>query len=354
MVSRSILGLGGLLAAALPLAGCGGLNAGPPSPLPNHSQALEQFAAVYSPDKVAACLALPVAAQRDCRDTIGYALLTAIDLRYAEFEASFFDATRYGGFGTTLVSLGLTSAASVSSVGAANILAALGTGVTGVREAFGRDVLVDRTSAALMTAMRSERARYVLRIRAGLRRQPEDYPLGWALSDLYAYYRAGTLPGALSAVTRAVGAEAQQAQDNVTWQALTGKTLAETRSVSQSQVVPETPAPGAGGTAPQAAPRPPGIAAPRPAPPPPPAPPLTEEERAANACLLRGFAAPGTSGRVVAEMVALGLTSADQQRAFLTRPEAQAGRVAMARRICPLAPATPPPIAPGPSPTPQQ
>lgn len=209
---------------ALGLSACGaGLRAGPPSPLPDHAAALESLAEAYLPTRVAACLAQPVPAQRGCRDTIGYALMAAIDLRYLEFEAEFFDQARYAGFFATLVTLGLTGAGSVAmGPGTANILSAIATGVTGAREAFTREVLAERTAVALMTAMRGERARIALRLRQGLSGPAEAYPLGWALSDLFAYYRAGTIPGALSTVTREVGASAERAQDNLTVQTLTG------------------------------------------------------------------------------------------------------------------------------------
>ncbi|MES2710024.1 MAG: hypothetical protein V4653_00435 [Pseudomonadota bacterium] len=216
------------LTLALALAGCGGLAAGPRSPLPDQERAIGELADGYSPAAITRCLAQPVEAQRSCRDTIAYSLMVAIDLRYAEYEGRFFDDTRYGEFGATTAVLGLTAAASVSSLGAANILAALAAGVTGGREAFSRDVLADRTATALLTAMRSERQRVALRIRRGLQQDPARYPLGWALSDLYGYYRAGTMPGALTAVTRAVGEQAQVAQDNITRQVITGQTAVET------------------------------------------------------------------------------------------------------------------------------
>lgn len=197
--------------AMLGLAAC----AAPRSPLPATDLVIAELEPAFSGTAVLACLQTPLAAQRGCRDTIVQAMLVAIDLRYAEFEIGFFDVNRGVNFGASAAVIGLGAAGSLAATGTAQVLSALAGAVTGTREAFGRDLLVEQTAPALLTTMRAQRNTVGLRLREGLRVPAEQYPLGVALSDLYAYYRAGTVPGALSGLTQLAGVEAQAAQDDL-------------------------------------------------------------------------------------------------------------------------------------------
>jgi hypothetical protein len=199
----------------LALAACSGIQAAPKPPTADFEASLAGLETAYNPVQVLNCINTPLTGQRLCRDTIVQALVIAIDLRYEEFEIGFFDANRYAGFGATLATLGLTTAGAVVSGGTSQLLSAAAAGVTGAREAFKREVLAEQTSVALLTAMRTQRDQVGLRIRLGLRRDATEYPLGVALADVSAYYRAGTIVGALTGVTQAVGVEREQAQVNL-------------------------------------------------------------------------------------------------------------------------------------------
>jgi hypothetical protein len=214
----------GRLVAALillALAACGGIQAAPESPIANFEDYLVGLQAPYTSAEVVACLwkprpdpADPAQGQRACRDVIVQALMIAIDLRYAQFELKFFDSTRSGGFIADLATLGLTAAGgAIPSL--SQELSITAAGVIGTREAFRREVLVEQTSGALLTAMNARRAQYRTRIYHGLRRSAIDYPLAAALADVYAYYRAGTIPGALQGVAQAVGTERNNAERNL-------------------------------------------------------------------------------------------------------------------------------------------
>lgn len=205
----------GAAAMATLLAGCGGFAASPRSPIADHGAAIVGLEAAYTPTEVLACLETPLDAQRACRDRIAQALAAAIDLRYADYELGMFDAHRYGGFGATLASLGLTTAASVSGGAPARLLAALATGVTGAREAFEREVLAERTVVALQTAMQARRNEIGARVRRGLQLDATVYPFGSALADLFAYFRAGTLVGAVVGLGEAAGDQAQRSRERL-------------------------------------------------------------------------------------------------------------------------------------------
>jgi hypothetical protein len=200
-----------------------------------------QLQGAYSAGDVVNCLAQPLASQAAvvCRDKIVQALMIAVDLRYEEFEIGFFDTNRYAGFGATLAALGLSTAGAVVSGGTSQILSAAAAGVIGAREGFKREVLVEQTSVALLTAMRAQRDKVGLNIRLGLRRDASQYPLGAALADVSAYYRAGTIVGALTGVTEAVGLEREHAREELQ------------QSIVNPRFVPQ-PLRGAGASAPAA------------------------------------------------------------------------------------------------------
>lgn len=207
---------------ALALGACSGLTAAPRSPVPDietlivgkDSVDFPGLQSAYTPRALDECFGQPLQddAARRCRDRIVQSLLTAINLRYAEFEIGFFDANRYTNFGATVAVLGLGAAGTVSGAGATQALSAAITAITGSRAAFNREVMQEQTAAALLTAMRAQRDIAELRIRQGLARPAAEYPLGIALSDIYAFFRAGTIPGALAGVTQAVGVQGEAAQ----------------------------------------------------------------------------------------------------------------------------------------------
>jgi hypothetical protein len=211
------------LAVTLAAAAC----AAPRSPLPSIETAVADLQPAFTGESVVVCLGTAVQAQRPCRDRIAQSLLVAIDLRYAEYELGFFDANRTVSFGSSVALLGLGAAGSLAATGTAQVISAISGAVTGTREAFGRDFLVEQTSTALLTAMRAQRNMIGVRIREGLQAEPARYPLGVALSDLYAYFRAGTIPGALAGVTQAVGVQGQQSQQDLRL-AVVGQGLATT------------------------------------------------------------------------------------------------------------------------------
>jgi hypothetical protein len=208
----------GRTAAALlviTLAGCGGIRAAPEPPMANLNAYLLELQQPYAPAAVVACLQTELTQQKSCRDKIVQALMVAIDLRYEEFELAFFDANRYADFGATLVTIGLGTAGAFVPGSTSQILSAAVAGIGGMREAFTKKVLAEQTSVALLTAMRAQRDTVGLRIRLGLRLDATEYPLGAALADISAYYRAGTIVGALTGVTEAVGVERQKAEQNL-------------------------------------------------------------------------------------------------------------------------------------------
>lgn len=190
------------------LAGCAAFD-GHPQRATSPEADLEQLKPRIDATAVAACLDNPTVA---CRNTLIAARMHAIDIRFSEFEETLFRDTREAGFGATLGTLGLTSAAAVTSGGASQVLSGIAAFIIGGREAFQKEVLAERTVIAIHTAMRAKRAQVALRLRAGLGQSIVDYPLALGLADLNDYYSAGTVLGALVGITETVGATAEKAE----------------------------------------------------------------------------------------------------------------------------------------------
>ncbi len=134
----------------------------------------------------------------------------AIDLQFSEFEENLFRETREAGFAATLATLGLTTTAAFAGGGASQVLSGIAAFIIGGREAFQKEVLAERTLVAIHTAMRANRARVNVRLRLGLTKGINQYPLAFALADLNDYYDAGTILGALVGITEAVGTDVRE------------------------------------------------------------------------------------------------------------------------------------------------
>lgn len=212
--SLGTIGHAGYLAAFIAvslLVGCAGFKGYPDRPTSQQDD-LEKLKNEISADKIVSCLDKTGDLGALCRNNLVTTRKYAIDITFSEFEKSLFRETREVGFWATIVSLGLTGGASLAGVTAANALSAAATGVTGTRAAYEKEILAEKTVMAIFTAMHANRTKIEVRIRQGLKRPISDYPLGLALGDLEDYYYAGTILGALVAITESVGSEGSEAK----------------------------------------------------------------------------------------------------------------------------------------------
>jgi len=198
-----------LAVAALALGGGCATFDGYPQRTPDPAKDLKTLEPLVAADAVTQCLNAPTV---DCRDKIVGARIYVTDIVFSQFEEEIFQQTRTAGFGATLATLGLTTAAAVSSGGSSQVLSGISAFIIGGREAFQKEVLAEKTVLAIHAAMRAGRVQVLLRLRSGLTQPLASYPLPVALSDLNDYFNAGTVLGALVGITETVGANAQKAQ----------------------------------------------------------------------------------------------------------------------------------------------
>jgi hypothetical protein len=148
--------------------------------------------------------------KRAWRNEVANARVRAIDLHFTTFQQRLFQEGVGLGIATDWVVLALNAAGSLVT-GPANALSAASAGIGGGRASFDKNAFFDKSMPTLLAAMVAKRKEVLVRIREGLTREIEEYPLGLALNDLDSYYNAGTIPGALIDIAETSGAAAKKA-----------------------------------------------------------------------------------------------------------------------------------------------
>lgn len=190
------------VACLVALSGCSSI-AGGPEPVITANEEVSTLKPLFDSTNVSAYFY-----QRDqkerrvLRDQIISARLYAADVRFSEYTQSLTQELRSGAFGADLTSILLSGIASVSDPGQkTKIMAGLDTALKGGRQAFTKEILIDRTLPILITQMRSDRKVIATEIWNNLNKfDDRAYPLPLALSHLNEYYHAGTVVGALTSI----------------------------------------------------------------------------------------------------------------------------------------------------------
>ena len=149
-----------------------------------------------------------------------------IDQNYASFEDTYYGSDASVNFWGDALNLGLTGTASVT--GAAHlksILSAVATGSTGVKTSYLKNYYDSQTRSAVVQQMRALRAAQLAILQdanhmkasvvpAGADSTVAPYSLEQALSDINAYYNAGTIIGALQAISEQAGTAQKSAKES--------------------------------------------------------------------------------------------------------------------------------------------
>lgn len=150
------------------------------------------------------------------RNNLINARILAIDLNFEKFQQ---DLVREGVFtdlGTDWAILGLTGAGAVVPLTQTKtVLAAISTGITGAKTSVDKNLFFKKTIAALITQMKADRKSLLLTIRQKMQEDTDRYPLTAALIDLEDYYKAGTLPQALTSINVNAGATVKQKDEKL-------------------------------------------------------------------------------------------------------------------------------------------
>ena len=187
---------------ALVVVGCAPSIKGAPPRLVPVGIEIEQIRQISGPEWYSAYVQAGGLQKSQLRDQIVFSRMYAIDLFYNEYELRLTRERQNVGFWFTVANLAVTTTGTlVGGEETKTILHAAATGLTGTKEAYDKNILIDRTIAVLQEQMRAGRKTIRVQIIQKLALSTSAYPLEFALSDLEDYYTAGTITGALIGVS---------------------------------------------------------------------------------------------------------------------------------------------------------
>lgn len=151
--------------------------------------------------------------QASIRNQILTARMYIADVEYHNYEARLTREMQDEGLLATATSLGLTTSSTLlTPVATKTILSGIATAVTGLDKTYNEKELLSNTIQALQTQMRVDRKTQAAVIYAKMFKDAgsnvktptsiAEYPLPMALSDVDAYYQAGTIASALVGLSK--------------------------------------------------------------------------------------------------------------------------------------------------------
>lgn len=214
-IYKNGLGYLALLLVPLALAGCMASLTAYPERSYDPKAEMEAMKAYLSPDAVTKYTASEDyqrngLSKRQWRDAVVNARILAINLHFNDFQQALFQEGVGLGLATDWVTLALGGAGALSE-SSAQTLSAISTVVIGGKAAFDKNAYFDKTMPTLLATMVAKRKQVLVRIKEGLTKGVDEYPLELALSDLDTYYNAGSIPGALMEVAESAGKAAKEA-----------------------------------------------------------------------------------------------------------------------------------------------
>ncbi|MDD5170991.1 MAG: hypothetical protein PHN75_19395 [Syntrophales bacterium] len=142
--------------------------------------------------------------------------MAMVDLQYLEWLRSINADKQLLDTASDAVTISVSLAASLTGGEMAkSVLSAIAAGVTGIKASVDKNYYYDKTISAMGATMNAQRKTVAVRILAGMNKSLEEYPFGQGLADLYEYYQAGTLLGAVSTIQAEAGVKEKIADDAI-------------------------------------------------------------------------------------------------------------------------------------------
>ena len=144
--------------------------------------------------------------KREYRNKVVHGRLLALDLQFSLFKKAIYKQGVSSNLSLDILGVAVGAAgAVVTGADASRILSALSGGISGTGTAINKNLYYERTLPALIALMEANREKIRAQILEGLNHSVVAYPLGFALADLEQYFQAGSIPGAVAAVTAVAG-----------------------------------------------------------------------------------------------------------------------------------------------------
>lgn len=151
--------------------------------------------------------------RQNYRNEVIYGRMMAMDLQFSVFSEAIHRESVASNLTLDILGVGVgTAGAAVTAVDGSRILSALSGGLSGTSTAINKNMYFERTLPALLALMEAERENVRAEIMEGLLQPDSNYWLEQGLMDLERFFFAGSIPGAISAVTQQAGESKEEAE----------------------------------------------------------------------------------------------------------------------------------------------
>jgi hypothetical protein len=201
----------GLLLSLVFMGGCSSMVYAPKPPVPRSTFSVPYLSDLSSPMLISVYNAMPEGSTKVARrNQIIFELVWLTDRSYDRYEAGFYSGQAYLNTATDLLELSLDAAASVTGTAATkSILSIIAGGVVGSKTSYEKNFYDQQTREVIVAKMEASRAEQLAVIETGM--AISSYTLEQGLLDAEAYYRAGTVIGALEAINNSTSQQANAA-----------------------------------------------------------------------------------------------------------------------------------------------
>lgn len=205
----------GVLLFAFLLVGCASIT-GYPNRTINLSEELSSLTSYFEATVITTYNSKADSEKNNYRNEVVHARIRAIDLNYNSFLKELSSESKSLNIGTDSTVLLLGAAGAISTVSSTQaILAAASATVTGAKTSFDKNAFYDSTVPALISQMNASRKDVLARIYAGLELDHPKCSLMKALIDIEDYFQAGTIVGAVNAISESSGEQKAKADKKI-------------------------------------------------------------------------------------------------------------------------------------------
>lgn len=195
----------------------------PKAPIPNSVFSAPYLADLSSPTLVKDYDAIPEgAAKMARRNQILWEVIWLTDQSYEKYEASFFSGQAYMGTAGDALSIALSSVSAVTGTAHLKaVLAAISGGAVGIESSYQKNFFDQATRESIVQIMRASRLTVLSEIESGMTDCTSivgcslpggTYSLEQGLLDTTDYYDAGTITGALVAISNSTSQQSTAAR----------------------------------------------------------------------------------------------------------------------------------------------
>lgn len=196
------------------ISGCSPIYTGSPPRVFSVNEEVADFKKDFGSPDFRSYFSLSDNQQVSYRNNYVAARMYAIDLNFSEFERRLQTDSSQLDVAGSVANIALTQTSTlIAPVGTKNILTSVAAGLTGTQAAYEQKVFLGKTVQLLESQMEIDRNRAATRIYQRLSLPASQYSLALAMSDLEAYYQAGTMASAQINISHDVGERALASSD---------------------------------------------------------------------------------------------------------------------------------------------